>query len=123
MSTKHNTLFSRVGGIYIRISCQEPANFLNISNERFDLLIESLLLFEEYPEGHFKEYASQLIYNDLNSFLVSNENIFLFTFQCQVITKIIMHNILPKSGEFDRVRGGTSLLIYCILQSFLVNLP
>jgi len=40
-----------------------------------------------------------------------------------VIAKIIMHNIFPKSREFGRARGCTSLLIYCILPSLPVNLP
>ena len=69
-----------------------------------------------------RESASQLIHNDSNLVLVSNENIFLFTPQCQVIAKIIMHNIVPKSGELNRARGCIPLIFY-IFQSLPVNIP
>ena len=63
------------------------------------------------------------IHNDSSTALLSNDKVFLFTPQCQVIAKIIMHNIIPKSGEFDRARGCISLLIFCVLESLPVNLP
>jgi len=79
------------------MSCDEFANFLEIPNQEFDLFSESLRLFENYLEGHSREYASQLIHNDSNPSFIQNENVSLSTPQCQVIAKIIMHNIIPKS--------------------------
>jgi len=103
------------------MTCDEFTNFLEIPNQGFDMFSESLLLFEKYLGCHSGEYASILFQNDPNPSLVQNENVFLFTPQCQVIAKIIAHNIIPKSKEFDYARECTSLLIYiyCILSSLL----
>ena len=41
---------------------------------------------------------------------------------CQVLAKIIMLNILPKSGKYGKARGCVTLLINCIMSGLSVNL-
>lgn len=123
LSVSDYALSSRVNGIDVRMSYDEFADFLGIPYEGYDVLNDSLSMFDHYPEGHSKEFASKLIHKDSNPALVQNKNVHLFTPQCQVIAKIIMHSIVPKAGEFDRARGCATLLIYCILTSLRVNIP
>jgi len=41
----------------------------------------------------------------------------------QILAKIVLHNILPKSGEFSHARGCAPLLIYCLQRGIQVNIP
>jgi len=57
-----------------------------------------------FSKDHTREYASKLIHNDFNPFLIKNENVNLFTPISQVIAKIIMHNIVSTPDEFNHAR-------------------
>ena len=48
LTTKHNTLFSRVGGVNVGMTNEEFASFLDIPTKGLDLLHETLPLFEGY---------------------------------------------------------------------------
>ena len=69
------------------------------------------------------EHASTLIHGENNLCLKANEDVVHFTPLCQVLPKIIMHNIVPKAGEFGKAKGCIPILMYCILTSQEVNLP
>jgi len=84
---------------------------------------DSLSAFVNFSKDHTREYASKLIHNDFNPFLIKNENVNLFTPISQVIAKIIMHNIVSTPDEFNHARWCTSLLIYYSLSFIPVNLP
>ena len=57
-----------------------------------------------------------------NHALISIEKVSFFTSQSKVISKVIMHNIVPILGEFVHARGCIPLLIFCILESIYVNM-
>ena len=62
------------------------------------------------------------IHNDGNLYLTLNDKVSLLTIPCQILAKIIMLNILPKSREYGKVRGCITFLIYCIIIGLPVNL-
>ena len=68
-------------------------------------------------------FASRLIHSNSNPCLILDDKVSLLTILCQILAKIIMLNILPKSGEHGKTRGCITLLTYCIMKGFPVNLP
>ena len=46
-----------------------------------------------------------------------------YTFTAQILTKIVLYNLLPKSGEYSYARSSTPLLIYYLLKDIRVNIP
>ena len=75
LTIRDGVLFSRVNGVDIKMICDELASFLDILYLRFDLYNESLSSFNQFPEGHSREYASRLILNNLDLSLILNEDI------------------------------------------------
>jgi len=41
----------------------------------------------------------------------------------QILAKIVLCNLLPKSEEYIHARGSAPLLIYCLLKGIRVNIP
>lgn len=67
--------FSHVNGVNIRMRCEELDSFLDISTGGFELLHESLLTYEGYPEGYSRESASHMIHNDSNTAFLTNHSL------------------------------------------------
>ena len=45
-----------------------------------------------------------------------------YTLTAQVLTKIVFHNFLPKSREYNHAHGFAPLWIYCLLKGIRVNI-
>ena len=116
-----NVIQSRVGSVDVSLSVDNLANILPLLNERFGIYNEHLNSFEFYPKGESREHASILIHKDDNPRLTLNDKVSLPTLPCQILAMIIMFNILPKPGEFSKVRGCIILLIYGIMRGLPVN--
>jgi len=118
------TLFcSCISGINIRMNCDDLAKILNIPNKDIDIFHKNLSTFDSYLENHSKEYTSFVIHNDQNSSLITNDDATLFTPLCQIISKIVLYNLIPCPERATFSRNCTSLLIYCIVSQLNVNLP
>ena len=116
-------IHSRVGDIDVTLSIDDIAHVLGLSNEGFDIFSEHLNSFYFYPEEESREIASRLLHNNSNSCLTLNDKVSLLTIPYRILSKIIMLNILSKSGEYGKARGCLTLLIYCIMRGFPINLP
>ena len=115
---------SRVDGIDVTLSADDIAHILAFSSEGVDNFSDYLNSFDFYPEGETREIASRLLHNYNNPCLTLNDKVLLVMIPSQISAKIIMLNILlPKLGEYGKARGCITLLIYCILRGFPVNLP
>ena len=122
MTVIDDILFSRVNGVDIKMSCDGLASFLDIENLRFDLYNESLPSFNQFPEVHSPEYTSRLIHNNPDSFLFLNDDVTIFTFLSQVVAKILLHNVVPEFDTSNRAMKCISLLSYCFLSFYSINL-
>jgi hypothetical protein len=112
---------SRVSGIDIKMSFKEFATFIGTPATGLTIFADSLRSFE-FPEGHSIESLSECLHGTPVQD-VYNEDIHLYTLPAQILAKIIFHNLVPKTGEFDRARGCVPILIYCFLQGIPVNIP
>ena len=77
----------------------------------------------EFPNGESTLIASLLLHGDNNPGLVKKKEVKYYTLTAQVVAKIVLFDLLPKSGEYNHARGSTSLLIYCLLEGIRVNIP
>jgi len=109
-------LISRLCGKNVCISCEELAHVLEISFGGLDLTKTTLENFS-YSEGQSIESASALIHGDNNTCLKTNENVVHFTLLCQILAKIIIHNIMAIAGEFGKAIGCITSHMYCVLTS------
>jgi hypothetical protein len=114
-------LCSRVHGIDIKMSVKDFADFIGIPATGLKILPDSLRSFD-FPEGHSIESLSECLHGTPVQDMY-NEDIHLYTLPAQILAKIIFHNLVPKTGEFDRARGCVPILIYCFLQGIPVNIP
>jgi hypothetical protein len=112
---------SRVYGVDIKMTVKEFASFLDIPATGLKILPYSLRSFK-FPEGHSIESLSECLHG-MPVQDMYNEDIHLYTLQAQILAKIIFHNLVPKSGEFNRARGCVPILIYCFIQGIPVNIP
>ena len=120
---ENNVIHSRLCSVDVSLSINDIAHILALSSEGFDIFFEHSNSFQNYPEGESHETASMLIHNDGNPYLTLNDKVSLLTIPCQILTKIIMLNILSKSEEYGKAKGCITLLIYCIMRGPPVNLP
>jgi len=121
ISVNRLVLKSRVGGKNVRSLVKNLSIFLIYPLK--DLTLPKLSWKLSLPLSQSIEHASTLIHGDNNLGLKANEYVVRFTHLCQVLPKIIMHNIVPKAGEFGRAKGCIPILMYCNLTSQGVNLP
>jgi len=90
---------------------------------RVDIFEYNLLSFDQYLENESYVSASTLLYGNDIPALFENEEVRHFILISQILAKIVLHNILPKSGEFSHARGCAPLLIYYPQKRIKVNIP
>ena len=76
----------------------------------------------EYLDGENALTVSHLLHDEDNPSLLRNEEVKYYTLSPQIFSKIIFHNLLPKSGEYSHARDCASLIIYCLLRGIQVNI-
>jgi len=77
----------------------------------------------EFPNGETALTTSLLLHGDANPNLVKNEEVEYYTLTIQVLLKIILFDLLPRSGKYSHARGNALLLNYCLLKGIRVNIP
>jgi len=99
-----NHIKSRVNNVDINISHEHFARNFKLSCDGVEIFHSYLHDFE-YPNGESTLTASRLLHDNDNPGLVRNKEVKRYTLPAQVLTKIIFHDLLPKSGEYSHAHG------------------
>ena len=110
LSFQQNHIKSRVMGRDINISLEKFASLLHLSCEGVDIYNVDLHDFA-YPDGESAHTVSTLLHDDDNPGLVRNEEVKCYTLTAQILAKVVLYNLLPKSGEYNHARGSVPLVI------------
>ena len=106
----------------INICLKRFARIFKLFCDGIEIFYSDLHNFE-YPDGESALTASDLLHDDDNLGLVRNEEVKRYTLCDQVLTKIVFHDLLPKSKEYSHAYDCAPLLIYCLLKGIRVNIP